>query len=464
MTTPAPSPVGKLFAGGRVRRLRTSLGLTQSRMADDLGVSLSYLNLIERNQRPITAAVLLRMADVYDVDIRQFTTADSDRRTDDVSKALAAAGMTVGRSELHEFTENHPDIAVALLRLAESSRSAGADAAPPSPLDLVRDHMLERGNHFDSLDRHAEILADSLRLGGQPLDAAVRDRLRQRHNLHVRVLPFDVMPGLLRRHDMHNRQLHLSEVLDGASRTFHLCAELARLEAGAEIAAEVATAAARLAPADPFASNLLAANLANYWAAALMMPYGRFHLAAEQLGYDMEILQARFAAGFEQVAHRLTTLQRPGARGIPFLMLRADRAGQISKRYAAGHLPFASSGGHCPLFILHAAFEQPTRILTQLAETEGGERIFAIARTVRPQIAPHGGEAARFAIVLACSVEHAGALTYAAHINPDGPAERIGPDCAGCRRTDCRQRSQPPRGVAMQLDPALRRAIPYHWE
>ena len=453
----------KLFAGARVRRLRAGLGLTQSRMADDLGLSLSYLNLIERNQRPLTARVLLRMADVYDVDIRLFTAVDPDRRAEDIAQTLAAAGVAASRAEVHEFSENHPEIAAALVRLAAAPTIQPQAGGPTPPLELVRAHMLERGNHFDTLDRHAERLADELRMGGQPLDAAVRERLRQRHNLHVRVLPFDVMGDVLRRHDHHNRQLHLSEVLDGASRTFHLCTELARLEAGAEIAAEV-TAAARLAAAGPFASDLLAVNLAGYWAAALMMPYGRFHQAAEQLGYDMEILQARFSAGFEQVAHRLTTLQRPGARGIPFLMLRADRAGQISKRFAAGHLPFASTGGHCPLFILHAAFEQPARILTQLAQVDGGETIFAIARTVRPQISPHGSATARFAIVLACSVEHAAALAYAGHQRLDGAVEPIGPDCAGCRRTGCRQRSQPPRGVVMQIDPAMRRASPYYWD
>lgn len=454
----------KLFAGSRVRRLRAGLGLTQSRMADDLGLSLSYLNLIERNQRPLTARVLLRMADIYDVDIRLFTAADSDRRAEDVAATLATAGVTASRAEVREFSENHPEIAAALVRLLAIPALQPRADSPAPPLDLVREHMLERGNHFDTLDRHAERLADELRLGGQPLDAAVRERLRLRHNLHVRILPFDVMGDVLRRHDHHNRQLHLSEVLDGASRSFHLCAELARLEAGAEIAAEVALAAPRLAVADPFASDLLAVNLAGYWAAALMMPYGRFHQAAEQLGYDMEILQARFSAGFEQVAHRLTTLQRPGARGIPFLMLRADRAGQISKRFAAGRLPFASSGGHCPLFVLHAAFEQPARILTQYAHVDGGEAIFAIARTVRPQISPHGGEAARFAIVLACSIDHAAALAYAGNHRLDGQADPIGPDCAGCRRAGCRQRSQPPRGVAMQIDAAMRRASPYHWE
>ncbi|WP_235976503.1 helix-turn-helix domain-containing protein [Sandaracinobacteroides hominis] len=431
-------------------------------MAQDLGLSVSYLNLLERNQRPLTAAVLLKLADVYDIDVRQFTSADADRRADDVSQALARSGTAISRGEIREFADQHPDIAAALIRLAESAVTPLADFALPSPLKLIRGHLLDRSNHFRVLDSHAEALADELRHGGHSLDAAIRERLRARHGLNVRVLPWDVMPDQLRRFDFHNRQLLLSEALDGASRTFQLCVQLATLEAKAEIEAEVADAQPRLVAADPFASKLLESNLANYWAAALMMPYGRFHAAAESLGYDLELLQARFSAGFEQVAHRLTTLQRPGLRGIPFMLLRADRAGQISKRFAAGRLPFASEGGQCPLWVLYGAFEQPGKILTQIVEVEGGEKLFTIARTVRPQITPWGAEHPRFAVALACSLDHARALAYAGGLDLQGaPAVPIGHSCTACFRTDCRQRSAPPAGAELTIDQAARGLHPY---
>ena len=460
-------PDRKLFAGARVRRLRTGLGLTQSRMAADLGLSVSYLNLLEHNQRPLTAAVLLKLADAYDIDVRLFTAADTDRKAADVAAALQRAGIQPGRSDVREFTEQFPDIANALLRLAhagtgETGANDMAREAAPSPLELVRSHLLDRGNHFAGLDSGAEALADELRLSGQPLDAAVHERLAARHGLKVRVLPWDVMPDRLRRHDHHNRQILLSEVLDGASRTFQLCVHLAQLEAKAEIEAELESAADLLAPAGPVARQLLAANLAGYWAAALMMPYGRFHAAAESLGYDMELLQARFSAGFEQVAHRLTTLQRPGMRGIPFMLLRTDRAGQISKRFAAGRLPFATRGGQCPLWILHEAFEQPGRILAQVAEVEGGERLFTIARTVRPQITPWGAERPRFAIALACALDHARGLVYAGGVDLSGhPAVPIGHGCTACARQDCRQRSAPPMGATLHIDQQGRGLAPY---
>ncbi len=466
LTEPLAGGGGKLFAGGRLRRLRLRLGLTQARMAENLGVSASYLNLLERNQRPLTAAVLLRLAQAYDLDIRELTGGDSDRQAADLVRLLERhAPAPVSRAEAREFADQHPAIAAALMRLAETAEAAGpAVEAPAPPLAAVRAHLLERANHFPALDAHAEELADQLRLSGQSLDAAIRERLRTRHGLVVRLLPLDVMPDRLRRLDLHGRQVHLSEALDGASRTFQLAVQLSELEARSLIDAEVAAAMPALAPAGAVAEQLLRLNLANYWAGALMMPYGRFHAAAEALGYDLELLQARFSAGFEQVAHRLTTLQRPGARGIPFMMLRADRAGQVSKRLSAAPLPFARDGGRCPLWVLYEAFARPGQILTQVAEDESGAKIFTIARTVRPQVTPWGAERPSFAIALACALDHAGALVYAA--GADLAAARavpVGPSCNACLRRQCRQRAAPPDGAALRLDPLGRGLTPYEF-
>ncbi len=456
----------KLFAGARLRRLRLSLGLTQTRMAADLGVSVSYLNLLERNQRPLSASVLLRLAATYDVDVRTLTAHGDDETAERLARRLAESGLApaVGRAEIREFAAQHSELAGLLLQLLAPGE-APAQAPPPAPFAAVRDHLLERGNHIPAIEASAETLADELRLSGLALDAALAERLRVRHGLVVRVLPTEVMPGRLRRFDLHNRQLQLSEALDTASRTFQMAVQLAAFEARDLIEAEVRQAGPAVASAGPFALRLLAHNLTSIWAAAVMMPYGRFQAAAESLGYDLELLQARFSAGFEQVAHRLTTLQRPGARGIPFLMLRADRAGQISKRFPAARLPFATEGGTCPLWILWSAFAQPGQILTQAAEVESGERIFTIARTVRPQLTAWGAPRPSFAIALICSLDHARSLVYAAGHNLDsGPFQPIGPGCTRCWRQDCRQRSAPPQGAALEIDPLDRGVTPYRFQ
>jgi transcriptional regulator with XRE-family HTH domain len=202
----------KLFAGPRVRRLRAARGLTQTRMAEALGVSVSYLNLIEANQRPVTASVLLKLSDLFDVDARALAADDDEALAGAVADALAADG--IGRREARDFVESHPAIARALL----TRRAAPAEGDDPTA--VVRAHILSRNNHFPALEAHAEALADELRLAGGPLGAAIGERLRVRHALSVRVLPVEVMPGALMRLDWHARQVQLSESLDGASRTF----------------------------------------------------------------------------------------------------------------------------------------------------------------------------------------------------------------------------------------------------
>ena len=468
MATPAADR--KLYAGPRLRRLRLQLGLTQTRMADDLGVSVSYLNLIERNQRPLTAAVLLRMAQVYNTDLRMLTGDDVERASEEVRAALGdplLSGIEVSRAELHDFVAQAPAIAQAFLRLHNAWHERGAVHEQHSavdqvrgPLEAVRDFVHERHNHFADIDARAESLADELRLAAGDLYSAVAARLRARHGLTVRVLPADVLPSSLRRLDYHGQQLQLSELLDSASRTFQASYQLGLVEAKAEIDAVVATAGLT----DKSAERLLVQSLASYFAAALMMPYGRFHAAAESLGYDLELLQARFGAGFEQVAHRLTTLQRPGARGVPFFLIRTDRAGQISKRFAAGRSPLARIGGNCPLWSLHAAFDRPGAILTQVIETEDGARWLTVARTVRTYATPYGAIRPDYAIALGCELAHGHSLTYARGLDLDAPNPTpIGLACQLCERADCRQRSAPPASRRLVVDERSRGINPFRF-
>lgn len=453
----------KLFAGARLRRLRLQLALTQTRMADDLGVSVSYLNLIERNQRPLSAAFLLKLANTYNLDLRQLTGDDGEAVTAELVQLFTDplfAGIEVSRAELAEVAASAPGVAQALIRLhAARGAAAPADGTHEAgPVEAVMQLLLDRRNHFPDLDAAAEALADALRLMPGDLPAAIAERLRARHGLTVHVLPDAVMPDQLRRLDLHARQLQLSEGLDAASRTFAIAYQLALIELDAEIGTVVASAGLPTKAHERFAVQ----TLANYAAAAIMMPYARFHAAAEALGYDLELLQARFGAGFEQVAHRLTTLQRPGARGIPFLMIRTDRAGNISKRFAAARSPLASDGGGCPLWVLHAAFDRPGRIMRQVVETEDGTRFLSVARTVRTYATPYGTTKPEFAILIAAELAHARAMIYADGLDL-GPAAAtpIGLGCARCGRSACRQRSLVPAGARISVDERSRGVTPF---
>ncbi|WP_425228210.1 helix-turn-helix domain-containing protein [Sphingomonas sp.] len=447
----------KLLAGHAVRRARRQAGLTQAAMAEMLEISASYLNLIERNQRPVTAALLVRLAEQFDFDPRALAAAAPGGGADALRRRLADpifADLEIDRHELAEWLAAAPGGAEAFARAYDRIGAGAPTADAPDGGALAREAIERWRNHFPDLDAHAEALADELRLGNDDLYGAVAERLRVKHGLTIRVLPVDVLPDVLRRTDLHARQLQLSEVLDRASRTFAAATQLAQIEARGEVEA-LARGAALI---DRQAERLFRRHLLSYWAAALMMPYGRFLRACETTGYDVELLQRRFGAGFEQVAHRLTTLQRVGARGLPFFMVRVDRAGQASKRFAgaSGAAP-ATADGRCPLWRLHAAFDRPGAMTAQLVELEDESRWFTLARTVTPQGRRVGAVVAEFAIGLGVEAGQAGGLAAARGIELAGEATPIGLGCRRCLRPDCPQRSLPPAGRVLTINERERR-------
>lgn len=457
---PPEAAARKLFAGQRVRALRTARGLSQTRMASDLGVSISYLNLIERDQRPLSAAFLLKLAGTYDLDLKSLAAGENSPLSEDLVKIFTdprLIGIDVPRADLRDLAIRQPSIAQALIRLAATP--AQQDISQDSPLAQVLALLERAGNYFPDLDAAAETLADELRLSGGDLGTAVVDRLRARHSLAVRVMPMDVLSTSLRRLDLHARQLQLSESLDAASRSFAAAVQLALIE----LKPQIETAAAPLL--DPLTRRAGIQALAKYAAAALLMPYGRFLQACETTGYDVELLQARFGRGLEQIAHRLTTLGRPGARGVPFFLVRLDRAGTISKRFSPispSPLPRPGQSG-CALWNLHAAFLAPGQMQRQLVELEDGHRFLTLARTVRTTAGPWGSQPPVFAIGLGAEARHAASLAWSAGLDLSGPAVPIGPCCMACHRADCRQRGLPPASAHLAFDEHVRGLTPFRF-
>lgn len=445
----------KLFAGHAVRRLRRQAGHTQSAMAEILDISPSYLNLVERNQRPLSAMLLLRLNERFGFDLAALNASEPGGGEVAIRRRLADpmfADLDIDRNEIAEWLAGAPGGAEAFARAYDRIGSGGEAAvgtgagAGLDPASQVRGELERWRNHFPDLDAAAEALADEIRLGAGDLYGALAERLRVRHQLSIRVLPVDVMPDMLRRLDLHARQLQLSELLDPASRAFAVASQVGQIEAKAEIDALVAGAGF----ADRTAERLLRRHLASYFAAAVMMPYARFLRACEATGYDIELLQRRFGAGFEQVAHRLTTLQRVGARGLPFFMIRIDRAGQASKRLAgASAAALIEADGRCPLWRLHHAFERPGALAVQLVELADGRRWLTMARTVTPQGRRYGTTGAEFAVGLGVDARLAATLAVARGIDLAGEATPIGAGCRACLRADCPQRSLPPAGRAL---------------
>ncbi|MEP7348921.1 MAG: short-chain fatty acyl-CoA regulator family protein [Sphingorhabdus sp.] len=457
----------KLYAGHAIRRIRRANGLTQAAMAEALGVSPSYLNLIERNQRPLTAALLLRLAERYDFDPRTLTGATPGGGVEAIRRRLTDpmfADLNIDRAQVEEWIAASPDAAEAFARAFDrisggAHGGAGGANIEPEAIAAVRREIERWRNHFADLDVQAETLADDLRLANADLYGAISERLRVKHQLSIRILPFDVMPDRLRRLDLHARQLQLSETLDSASRTFAAAFQLAEIEAKPEIDALAAGADFT----DRAGERIYRRHLTSYFAAAVMMPYARFLRACEATGYDIVLLQRRFGAGFEQIAHRLTTLQRVGQRGLPFFMLRIDRAGQSSKRYAgASGSPLVETDRRCPLWHVHHAFDRPGRLNPHLVELEDNSRWFTLSRTVHPQAGMSGGVDAEFAICLGLDAKLAAPLAAARGIDlNNGPATAIGLGCAACTRPECPQRSAPPAGRVLVFNERERGLTPF---
>jgi XRE family transcriptional regulator, fatty acid utilization regulator len=453
----------KLLAGHAIRRLRRSHGFTQVALADALDISPSYLNLIERNQRPISAALMLRLADRFDFDPRRLGSDEPGGGMDGLRRRLADpmfADLGIDRAEMEEWLAAAPGGAEAFARAFDRMGQGGDDTiSSTGSITLVRREIERWRNYFADLDAKAESLADELRLTAGDLYGAISERLRVKHQLTIRILPGDTLPDKIRRLDLHARQLQLSEMLDGPSRVFHAAYLLGDLEARDQIDAVVAGAAFADRTADRFFRRHLTAN----FAASVMMPYARFLRACEGSGYDLLLLQRRFGANFEQVAHRLTTLQRVGARGLPFFMLRIDRAGQVSKRYAgANAAPLVEAEGRCPLWNIHTAFESPGRIIPHLIALEDGGRWFTLSRTVEGQGAGLGAEHAIFSVALGIKAEFAPSLFHARGFDLiDGPAQLVGLGCLACTRSDCTQRSAPPRGHTLQFSERDRGLSPF---
>lgn len=445
----------KILAGHAVRRLRRREGLTQAAMAEMLAISPSYLNLVEKNQRPLSAMLLVRLAETFDFDPRALAAGEPGGGAAAIRRRLADpifADLEIDRNEVEEWLAGAPGGAEAFARAFDRiGLATGADGglAAADPIVEVRREIERWRGHFADLDSAAETLADEVRLGAGDLYGAIAERLRVKHQLAIRILPVDVMPDLLRRTDLHARQLQLSETLDPASRTFAAAYQLAQIEARDAIDALVKGAGF----ADRAAERLYRRYLTSYFAAAVMMPYARFLRACEATGYDIELLQRRFGAGFEQVAHRLTTLQRVGARGLPFFMVRVDRAGQASKRFSgASGSALTESDARCPLWRVHHAFDRPGELAVQLVELEDGARWLTLSRTVSPQGRQFGAVRAEFAVGLGVSADLAGSLAAARGIDLKGEATPIGLGCRACCRTACPQRSAPPAGRALLIN------------
>ena len=458
--------IQKLYAGVKLREIRSRLALTQKAFADKLSVSLPYLNQMENNHRPVSAAVVLALAQEFGLDVTELTVGESERLVTDMREALADPVFTSATppvADLRLAASNAPALARAFLnlhrayrqtheRLASLDEALGREDSTirPSAWEEVRDFFHYCDNYLDAIDRAAELFASST--DGKPVDLLARDLLRRNGiSLHYS------NEAPLRHYDPAARRLDISARASSPSQRFQLLHQVALLTQNDLL--EATLDPARFST--PEARDIAKIGLANYFAGAALLPYRAFLAAAQDQRHDLERLADLFGASMEQVGHRLSTLQRPGAKGIPFFFVRVDQAGTITKRHSSTRLQFARFGGACPLWNVHQAFETPGKFLRQLAETPDGVRYLCLARDVSKPAGAFLAPVRRYAIGLGCEVQHAAQVVYSDGLDLKGRFEPIGISCRICERTNCHQRSVPPLEGRLKINPNARDILPY---
>ncbi len=466
----------KAFMGVRLKRLREERQLTQQALASAIGISLSYLNQLENNQRPLTIAVLLRLNAAFGIDVQLFSEDDEARLIADLREALSDPhiGESISTAELRELAVNMPAVGRALVGLNRRYRQAAEQSAslaarlgedrqaetailPSTSYEEVRDFFYARHNYIAELDETAERLAEKLDSSRLPTPAVLQQYLRTEFG--VSVIVDSASPGAHRRFDPEGRTLHLSRALEPGQQAFQLATQIAMLGFDKDLAALVD--GARFANAET--RGLARIGLANYFAGALIMPYGKFLGAANELRYDIDLLGQEFGVGFETICHRLSTLQRQAERGVPFFFIRVDRAGNISKRQSATDFHFSRIGGTCPLWNVYEAFASPGRILTQLARMPDERSYLWIARTVSHRSGGYESLSKTFAVALGCDIRYADQLVYSRGLDVHNPAfaTPIGIGCKVCDRVNCPQRAFPPLGRPLAVDDRQSLFAPY---
>ena len=461
--------IQKLYAGAKLRELRGRLSLTQKAFAEKLGVSLPYLNQMENNNRPVSTAVVMGLAQEFGFDVTELQSGDEARLVGDMREALADPAFTgpaPALADLRLVASNVPTLARAFLdlhaayrqtheRLASLDEALGREDArlQPSPWEEVRDFFHYCDNFIDAIDRSAERFASQR----DPNETMAETAIRTLKAHQISVVMADTAD--VRIFDPATRTLSISRHASPTTQTFQLLLQLALITQTPLLEATLDLARFQ----SDEARSIAKVGLANYFAGAALMPYRAFLAAAQETRHDLEVLATRFGASLEQVAHRLSTLQRPGEKGIPFFFVRVDQAGTITKRHSATTLQFARYGGACPLWNVHQAFELPGQFLRQLAETPDGARYFCLARDVSKSGGAYNMPTRRYAIGLGCEVKHAPALVYADHMDT-AAAEAyapIGISCRICERRNCHQRSVPPLERQLRVDPDRRGILPY---
>lgn len=443
----------KIFIGPKLRELRQQRDLTQAQLAQQLGVSASYVNLVEHNQRSASFKFLINLTDKFGLNWHDLTNTDNSNLLAELRNL--SADPAFGRTkpdveELRSALEGSPNLVAGMLNIFETYRTFGERLAEFNEVSSARDSTLsiEQGVH-DFFRNNNNYFADLEDCAEQCYIQEIRDRheiygalsnhIRETLGVEIVHVENEVMGRTLCHYDPKRAVIQVSDALDHTNKVFQLAHQIARIEFADLLFEQL----------PPFlrdnqrAVERCLTELANYFAAAVIMPYDEFFSAAQNTKYDVDILATRFSVSYEQVCHRLTTLQRPGKRGIPFFFLRIDRGGNVSKRFNATPIQLAKFGGACPRLDVHYCFRVPGRIMTQIVEMPDHSRYMTINRTVNRPAVRYSSQDKRLAVSIGCPVEYAKETVYGMDMDTNNPRliTPIGVGCRQCSRNNCEQRA-----------------------
>lgn len=462
----------RLFAGAKLRRLRKERNYRQAEFARALAISTSYLSQIENDDRPLTPALLEKLQNHFPMDWEDVVVDENQRRISALREASSDPLFSSARlsgEQLEKAALQQPLLVDKFVKLHGAYRRAGQrleilDEAMTGgladrtrlPWEEVRDWFHDAGNYVDSIDQAAEALsAEASGKYASPPVELLEKYLSQRIGVSI-IYQSD---GPLREYDAEMRHLTINPAQPEESRRFQLAHQLVAMALARDISAVVEASPLTT----PASRQLLYVGLANYGAGALLMPYQKFRASARAVRHDVDRLRLEYGVSFEQACHRLSTLQRPGARGIPMFFCRVDMAGNITKRHSATRLQFARFGGACPLWVVHEAAAIADRVQFQLAETPDEQRYVVMAKGLVKPSSSYNRMPRRYAVTLGCEAQYARDFIYADGVDVNAPmgATRIGLSCRICPRADCDQRAFPPNDRPILVDPDRRGLVPY---
>ena len=457
-----------LKIGPKIKAFRRQLGLQANKLSEQLGISPSYLNLIESGKRKIDGDLLLKVCEELKIELTDLTNKSDLNLANNLSELLGDElfeDLDILGPEVQDLVNTNPKIARALIKLGDNYKQKGQEIVSKVenisgkiidgrktsfPGEVVSDFLQENKNYFSNLDKFADDIFNRIQIYNRATYMALCDFLKTEYGVKVKdVLPEDGKP-FSKIYYKSQKELHLSDYVALETKKLYAAAQIA--QEGAMVVIENYLSEFKF-PSEE-SKKLTKVALLNYCGAAILMPYKLFHQECMKQKYDLELLQNTFACTFEQIAHRVTCLQDPKLPGIPFHFLRVDVAGNISKRFSLSGIEIPRYGGACPRWNVYSAFSRPGVIQAAVSKMSNGEKYVCIARTVEKGVGRYGKKKSILSIGLGCQAKYAKDFVYTENLDLNDKKTEIpiGVSCRTCDRLDCSQRAFPPLHKKFDVD------------